>query len=76
MADSKNLPINSYLVKYNFCDKIFYDIVQSHSKTKIFDSYYDKFGKGAILSISWTDGRVNPRLYGATKPDTEKRTRR
>jgi len=76
MAESKHLPLNSYLVTYKVNDIILYDIVQSHAQVKIFDAYYDKFGTGVLQSMSWTKGTVNPRLYGATKPDDPKKKRR
>ena len=43
-SKDKSLPVNSYIVKYTFNDSMRYDIVQSHSKVKIFDAYYDKIG--------------------------------
>ena len=76
MAESKNLPLNSYLVTYEVNGVTLYDIVQSHGQVKIFDAYYDKFGTGVLKSMKWTNGRVNPKLYGATKPDDPKKKRR
>lgn len=74
LAENKSLPLNSYIVTYEYKDSICYDIVQSNSISKIFDCYYDKLGIGsAIKSIKWTDGRVNPKLYGYTKPERKKR---
>ncbi len=63
LSKDKSLPINSYLVKYSSMDKIMYDIVQG-TRVSIFDHYYDEYGK--VLSIDWTDGRVNPKIYGST----------
>ena len=73
-SKDKSLPVNSYIVKYTFNDSLRYDIVQSHSKVKIFDAYYDKIGN-SINSIHWTDGRVNPSSYGyePTKSDNKRR---
>jgi len=44
--------------------------------SKVFDAYYDKFGRDVVQSITYTQGRINPKLYGATKPDDVKRKRR
>lgn len=76
MAESKQLPLNSYLVTYEVHGTTLYDIVQSHSQVKIFDAYYDKFGTGVLQSMKWTKGTINPKLYGATKPDDPKKKRR
>lgn len=76
MAESKQLPLDSYLVTYEVNGKILYDIVQCSAKVKIFDAYYDKFGKGALKSMVWTSGTVNPKLYGATKPEQPKKRSR
>ena len=75
LASDKSLPLNSYIVTYEYKGKVCYDIVQSNAIVKIFDCYYDKLGIGtAIKSIKWTDGRVNPKLYGnRAKPETKKR---
>jgi hypothetical protein len=69
LSNNKSLPINSYLITYIVEDKTYYDIVQSNSKVSVFDSYYDQYGKGSLQSIEWTDGRVNPKFYGVTKPE-------
>jgi hypothetical protein len=76
MAKSKHLPLNSYLIHYKLNEVHYYDIVQTHARVKAFDVYYDKYGKDTLVSITWTDGRVNPKLYGATKPDEPKKKRR
>ena len=76
MAESKQLPLDSYLVTYEVNGVTLYDIVQCASKVKIFDAYYDKFGMGVLKSMAWTSGTINPKLYGATKPDEPKKKRR
>lgn len=76
MAESKQLPLDSYLVTYEVNGVTLYDIVQCASKVKIFDAYYDKFGTGVLKSMVWTSGTINPKLYGATKPDEPKKKRR
>jgi hypothetical protein len=67
------LPQNALIVSYNVEDKLYHDIVQSYAKVKVFDAYYDRFGKDSILSINLTNGRISPRLYGGTKPDSSKK---
>lgn len=61
LAKDKSLPLDSYLVSYPDGDEICYDIVQG-SRVGIFDYYYDEYRK--VISMKWTDGRVNPKVYG------------
>jgi hypothetical protein len=69
-AEDKTLPNNSYLVKYIVDGYIKYDIAISHKRVDIFDYYYDNL-KGdpnnEILSINWTAGTVNPKLWTSPK---------
>jgi hypothetical protein len=65
-AEDKSLPTNSYLVKYVIEGYIKYDIAISHKRVEIFDYYYDLLKddeNSEILSIEWTSGRINPRLW-------------
>ena len=59
-ADDKSLPLDSYLVSYNAKNRVIYDVVQG-MQVDIFDHYYDEYGN--LLSMKWTNGRVNPKLY-------------
>jgi hypothetical protein len=60
-AEDKTLPLNSYLVSYIDEGHAKYDICISHKRVEIFDYYYDNFYK--VLSIEWTKGSVNPKLW-------------
>jgi hypothetical protein len=60
-AKDKKLPLNSYIVSYNFKDRVMYDIVQG-TQIAIFDYYYDQYRN--IISMKWTDGKVSPKMYG------------
>jgi hypothetical protein len=33
----------------------------------------DNYGKGAIKKIKWTEGRVNPKVYGYVSKEKKKR---
>lgn len=72
-AKDSSLPVNSYIVKIDIDGEMYYDIVQANAKVKIFDAYYDKFGLPGIVSITWTDGKVNPKLWGYKPPEKKKR---
>ena len=73
LLKDKSLPVNSYLVTYLVKDKEKYDIVQAGGRVEVFDDYYDEYGKGALKEIKWTDGRVNPRVYGYVPKETKRR---
>tara|TARA_S200002703_G_scaffold78016_1_gene67195 strand:- start:1016 stop:1312 length:297 start_codon:yes stop_codon:yes gene_type:complete len=65
-AKDKSLPRNSYLVKCENSEEVWYDIVMG-SNSDVFDAYYDTFGN-VIKLMDWTDGNVLPKLWGNTKP--------
>jgi hypothetical protein len=46
-----------------------YDIVQG-TQVAIFDHYYDQYRN--LLSMKWTEGRVNPKMYGYTAKKVKK----
>jgi len=70
-AKNKNLPRDSYIVTYENKQQVSYDIVQSSSKVEIFDHYYDEYGK--VLAIEWTEGTINPKVYGYQAKDKKKK---
>jgi len=71
-AKNKQLPTDSHLVTYIVDNNIFHDIIRTSKKVNIFDMYYDKFGN-CLKSIEWTEGSVNPRLWGYKPPQPKKR---
>jgi hypothetical protein len=72
MAEDKTLPSNSYLVNYYNEDNLRYDIVICNKRSDIFDMYWDKYREG-LQSIKWTDGRVNPKLWGIAPKEAKKK---
>ena len=72
-ANDSSLPLNSHLVQVEIDGEIRYDIVQSSARVKIFDAYYDKYGLPGIKKISYTQGKVNPKLWGYKPPEKKKR---
>ena len=69
----KKLPTDTLQIKYKFNDKVSIDLCRG-KKVDVFDLYYDKFGKGALIRIEWAYGQVNPKLWGNTaKPEKKKR---
>ena len=41
----------------------------------IFDFYYDRYGAGALISIDFGYGQINPKMWGY-KPPGEKKKRK
>lgn len=72
LSKDKSLPRNSYLISYILDEKTVYDIIQSNSKVEIFDYYYDSYGD-VLTDISWTEGTVNPKLWG--QDNTKKKSK-
>lgn len=71
LAEDKTLPLNSYIVSY-LCEKeLCYDIVQSSSSVNIFDYYYDNYKN--VKLIKYTNGTINPKLYGMKPKENKKR---
>ncbi len=73
LSKDKSLPVDSYIVTYLVKDEEKYDIVQTGSKVELFDDYYDEYGKGALKEIKWTNGKINPKMYGYIPKETKKR---
>lgn len=65
VSNTKSLPLNSYIVSYSNDGVIMYDIVQG-TQVNIFDYYYDEYKN--VISMKWTDGRVNPKMYNNQPP--------
>ena len=65
-------PNDTYQVIYKVDGKTYTDLCRG-TRVRIFDLYYDKFGKGSIVKIDWAYGRVNPKLWGYKAPEKKKR---
>ncbi len=72
LAKDKNLPTNSYIVAYLKEDKLTYDIVICHKRVDVFDLYWDKYRED-LKKIQWTEGRINPKLWGYKAKEPKKR---
>lgn len=69
----KNMPTDARIVKYQYEGKVFTDICRSGKQVNIFDLYYDQFGKGSLLSITFGYGTVNPRNWGYVQQNNKKK---
>ena len=72
MSKDKKLPKDSFLVVYKVKDEIKHDITRAASKVELFDHYYDNYD--GVVSITWTDGIVDPRTYLNSKSTSSKKT--
>lgn len=71
-ANDKSLPTSSHLVKYKLDGEIKYDIVIAGKMVMIFDFYWDNL-RSDLISIEWTKGTVNPKVWGYVSPDQKKK---
>ena len=74
LKKNKELPLDSYLVSYTVDNKLKYDIVKSEGRVAIFDYYYDEYRN--VNNIVWTDGRINPKVYGYISKNSDQKKRR
>lgn len=72
---AKNIPNDTFIVKYLIDNEIFYDLCRGKKMVDIFDLYYDMLGKNNIISIDFGYGVVNPKNWNLenTKKETRKR---
>ena len=71
-AEDRTLPNDAFVVEYKVEDTSQYDIASAGKQSEIFDYYYDKFKKG-FVTMRQTEGRANPKLWGAKAPETKKK---
>jgi hypothetical protein len=71
-ADDKSFPNDARLVWYVVDGKEYIDLTRCSKVVKLFDMYYDKYGKGAVQKIDFGYGAMNPKLWGQ-KPKKEKK---
>ena len=67
-----NAPTDSYITYYVHEDKDHYDLVRG-PKVKVFDMYYDRYGKDCVQKIDYGHGTIKPSQYGYKSPEKKKR---
>lgn len=65
----KELPYNAYLVEYQVDGISHYDVSIGYNQVEMFDYYYDKYKKD-FIKFTQSEGRANPKLWGAQQKDT------
>lgn len=63
-------PNDAYIITYQINNTVYKDLCRG-SRVKIFDLYYDKFGKNTILDIDFGYGTISPRMWGYVPKNNE-----
>jgi len=71
-VEDKKVPTDAMIVTYKTEEKVHQDLCRG-SKINIFDLYYDKFGKGSLISIDWGHGNIKPSQWGYKPPEKKRR---
>jgi len=72
VADDRTLPYNAYLVTYEIDGALAYDLVIPDKQVEIFDYYWDRYREG-LKGWKQSEGRINPKLWGAQTKEEKKR---
>ena len=72
-ANDKSFPTDARLIWYVVDGTEHIDLVRCGKVVKLFDMYYDKYGKGAVQKIDFGFGTVNPKLWGIKAKSDKKR---
>ena len=71
-ANDKSFPTDARLIWYIVDGVEYMDLTRCGKVVKMFDMYYDKYGKGSVQRIEFGYGSVNPKLWGV-KPKKDKK---
>jgi|TARA_R110001606_G_scaffold240217_1_gene388339 hypothetical protein len=73
IANDKTFPTDARLIWYVVDNKEYIDLVRCSKVSKLFDMYYDKYGKNSVQKIDFGYGTVNPKLWGNKPKETKKK---
>ena len=71
-VQDRKLPTDTMIITYKVEDKLHQDLVRG-PQVKIFDLYYDKFGKGSLQSFQYGMGTINPTTWGYQAPQKKRK---
>jgi hypothetical protein len=74
-ANDKSFPTDARLIWYVVDGVEYIDLTRCDKVSKMFDMYYDRYGKGSVQRIDFGYGSINPKLWG-NKPKKEKEKKR
>jgi hypothetical protein len=72
LADDRTLPYTAYLIEYLQDGMTKFDIALGNKRVDIFDYYWDNY-RHDLISMTQTEGRVNPKLWGSNNNDKKKK---
>ena len=73
-ANDKSFPTDAKLIWYGESGTEYIDLTRCAKTSKLFDMYYDKYGKDAVKKIDFGYGTINPKLWGVkSKPDKKRK---
>jgi len=71
-AKDPSFPNDARLIWYVVDGIEHIDLTRCTKTSKLFDMYYDKYGKGTVQKIDFGYGTMNPKLWGQ-KPKKDKK---
>ena len=69
-ANDRSFPTDARLIWYVVDGVECIDLTRCNKVSKMFDMYYDRYGKSSVQRIDFGYGSINPRLWG-NKPKKE-----
>jgi len=72
IANDKSFPIDARLITYIVDGVEHMDLTRCGKVSRMFDMYYDRYGKGSVQRIDFGYGSINPKLWG-NKPKEQKK---
>ena len=72
-AKDKSFPTDAKLIWYVVDGVTCIDLTRCGKDSRLFDMYYDKYGKGAVQKIDFGYGGVNPKSWGYEPPPPTKK---
>jgi len=72
LAQDRSLPYTAYMVEYLQDGMTHFDICVSSKQVEIFDHYWDHY-RHDFKNMTQTEGRANPKLWGAQQKDKKKK---
>ena len=74
-VNTKDAPSDASVITYEIDGTVHRDLTRG-PRVKLFDMYYDKYGKGAVQSIEYGHGTIRPNLWNVKPPERKRRKRR
>lgn len=72
LSQDRSLPYTAYLIEYTLDGMTKFDIAVGAKQVDIFDHYWDHY-RHDFVNMTQTEGRMNPKLYGAQQKDKKKK---